>query len=209
MEVLFDTGWGRYKRAIDSARFKKRQRIAINKAIKVLANEVTSLVVKRVQTRISPGIADLTKMIKGKTKALIDTGELVNAITNKQLAYNTAFIGIPKNAKGKDGRNLAKIANILHEGATIKVTRRMRIMFRYLWLVGQGKMDQGKLRGNALKIWKRIGGRKRIIKPLSEGTSVIRISARRFIGDVLGSKKVKKMVKDAFFEATGTALKTK
>lgn len=79
-------------------------------------------------------LAESTILMKGSSKALIDTGDLIASITSKNLVLArrsiARFVGVHRTALGKkEGRNLANIAEI-HEFGTkpynIPVTRRMQ-----------------------------------------------------------------------------------
>lgn len=64
----------------------------------------------------------------GGTKALIVSGELLNSI-RVITTREGAFIGVPRNAKSKDGKSLISIAEIQEFGAgpyIIKITDKMR-----------------------------------------------------------------------------------
>lgn len=52
------------------------------------------------------------------TKALIDTGFLINSITQK-IVDDTAFVGLLRTSINKDGESMANIGAIMEYGATI------------------------------------------------------------------------------------------
>lgn len=57
---------------------------------------------------------------KGKsTKALIDTGFLINSITQK-IVGDTAFVGLLRTATHPDGESMVNIGAVMEYGATIK-----------------------------------------------------------------------------------------
>jgi len=67
-------------------------------------------------------LAESTVAHKGSSKALIDTGFLVNAITQKIMKGGTqAFVGLLRTAMGPKGQNAANIGAIMEFGATIKM----------------------------------------------------------------------------------------
>lgn len=85
------------------------------------------LLVREIQRGIvsqSPGgkpfveLAESTKQRKGSSKALIDTGFLVNSITQKIMA-DKAFVGLLRTAVNKDGESLVNIGAVMEFGATI------------------------------------------------------------------------------------------
>ena len=56
---------------------------------------------------------------KGSSKALIDTGFLVNAITQKIVAEG-AFVGLLRGTRNKEGEDLVNIGAVMEYGATIQ-----------------------------------------------------------------------------------------
>jgi phage gpG-like protein len=63
-------------------------------------------------------LAQVTIDRKGSSKALIDTGFLINSITQKILS-DGAFVGLLKTSVYKDGESVANIGAIMEHGATI------------------------------------------------------------------------------------------
>jgi hypothetical protein len=63
-------------------------------------------------------LAQVTIDRKGSSKALIDTGFLINSITQKILS-DGAFVGLLKASVYKDGESVANIGAIMEYGATI------------------------------------------------------------------------------------------
>ena len=62
--------------------------------------------------------------------------------------FRGVWVGIPK------GHRKSKLAELVHDGATIPVTEAMRTMFRLLWQASEGKFDPQKLTGRAAALWK-------------------------------------------------------
>lgn len=101
----------------------------------------------------------------GGTKALIVSGELLNSI-RVITTREGAFIGVPRNAKSKDGKSLVSIAEIQEFGAgpfIIKITEQMR------------KFMFAAFRSQALSQKSNKGSKS------SKGVIVVRIPARPFI----------------------------
>ena len=65
-----------------------------------------------------PPLAQVTIDRKGSSKALIDSGFLINSITQKILS-DGAFVGLLRTSAYKDGESVANIAAIMEYGATI------------------------------------------------------------------------------------------
>ncbi len=63
-------------------------------------------------------LAESTIRKKGSSKALIDTGFLINSITQKILG-DKAFIGLLRTATNRSGDEIANIGAIMEYGATI------------------------------------------------------------------------------------------
>ena len=63
-------------------------------------------------------LAESTTLRKGSSKALIDTGFLVNAITQKIMA-DKAFVGLLRGTVNKDGEDMVNIGAVMEYGATI------------------------------------------------------------------------------------------
>lgn len=64
-------------------------------------------------------LAESTIKRKGSSKALIDTGFLVNAITQKIMADH-AFVGLLRGTVNKDGDDMVNIGAVMEYGATIQ-----------------------------------------------------------------------------------------
>ena len=63
-------------------------------------------------------LAASTILRKGSSKALIDTGFLVNSITQRIMA-DRAFVGLLKGTVNKDGEDMVNIGAVMEYGATI------------------------------------------------------------------------------------------
>jgi phage gpG-like protein len=81
--------------------------------------------IKRGIVKQAPGgvpfvkLAERTIERKGSSKALIDTGFLLSAITQKIMAEE-AFVGLLRGTVNKDGEQMVNIGAIMEYGATIK-----------------------------------------------------------------------------------------
>jgi hypothetical protein len=63
-------------------------------------------------------LAASTILRKGSSKALIDTGFLLNSITQRIMA-DRAFVGLLKGTVNKDGEDMVNIGAVMEYGATI------------------------------------------------------------------------------------------
>jgi len=100
-------------------------RIAIALKQAIIKNAL--LLVREIQKGIknqAPGgksfveLADSTKKRKGSSKALIDTGFLINSITQKIMA-DKAFVGLLRGTVNKGGESMVNIGAVMEYGATI------------------------------------------------------------------------------------------
>jgi hypothetical protein len=64
-------------------------------------------------------LAESTIARKGSSKALIDTGFLINAITQRIMA-DKAFVGLLRGTVNKDGEDIVNIGAVMEYGATVK-----------------------------------------------------------------------------------------
>jgi len=64
-------------------------------------------------------LAESTIARKGSSKALIDTGFLINSITQRILS-DRAFVGLLRGTVNKDGDDLVNIGAVMEYGATIQ-----------------------------------------------------------------------------------------
>jgi len=94
----------------------------------------------------------------GGTKPLIRTGDLRNSV---QVVKRSAavFVGVPRSAKGKDGRSLVNIARVHEFGSrpiVIKITPKMRrllaAMFRKTGSKAAQKASGGRAGGGTLMV---------------------------------------------------------
>lgn len=114
--------WDRARRLLTNG-FNQRLALAIRKA--TIKNAL--LLVREIQRGIrsqAPGgkqfapLAQVTIERKGSSKALIDTGFLVNSIT-QEIMSDGAFVGLLRTSISKDGESVANIGAIMEYGATI------------------------------------------------------------------------------------------
>lgn len=199
--------WDQLRDALDPSKYSVKEKNAIRIATTQNAMYVAGQIKRSIGKSWTKNAA-LTILLKRSTKMLFDYGELLKAITYKVIDWKSVFVGVLKQAKGRDGKPLINVTVALHEGASIVVTERMRVMFRYLWLVTQGRMREEKLTGRAKEIYERIRGT-RVIKPLSPSTTAIKIPSRPFIRNVFESRDVKEFVKSNWARAVSAALVTK
>lgn len=114
--------WDKAKALLTNG-FNRRLALAIRQA--TIKNAL--LLVREIKRGIrdqAPGgkafapLAQITIDRKGSSKALIDTGFLLNAITQKILS-DGAFVGLLRTSISKDGESVANIGAIMEYGCTI------------------------------------------------------------------------------------------
>ncbi len=122
MEISRSGDWEKAKRLLTNG-FNQRLALVIRKA--TIKNAL--LLVREIQRGIrsqAPGVkqfaplAQVTIGRQGSSKALIDTGFLVNSITQKIMS-DGAFVGLLRTSVSKDGESVANIGAIMEYGATI------------------------------------------------------------------------------------------
>jgi len=122
MEVSRFGDWDRAKALLTNG-FNQRLALAVRQA----TTKNALLLVREIQRGIrsqAPGgkqfapLAQVTIEQKGSSKALIDTGFLVNSITQKIMS-DGAFVGLLRTSISKDGESVANIGAVMEYGATI------------------------------------------------------------------------------------------
>ena len=138
MEILRTGPWARVLRELQQGASQLPQ--AIEKSLAEEAQLVHREVVRGIRDQAPGGrrfrrLAASTRAMRrvagfSGSQALIRSGETVAAIRVIS-RRGGAFVGIPKNARGSDGRPLARILRMNEEGATIQI-RMTPAMRRFL-----------------------------------------------------------------------------
>jgi len=101
----------------------------VEKVLKKAATKCALLLVREIKKGIksqAPGgqkfqpLAEVTIERKGSSKALIDTGFLISAITQKIMG-DKAFVGLLRGTRNKDGDEMVNIGAIMEFGATVQM----------------------------------------------------------------------------------------
>jgi phage gpG-like protein len=115
--------WNRLERTL-----KNCLPVQIERALNRAATKCALLLVREIKKGIvsqAPGgkkftpLAPATIVRKGSSKALIDTGFLLNAITQK-IQGDKAFVGLLRGSRNKDGTEMVNIGAVMEFGATIR-----------------------------------------------------------------------------------------
>jgi len=115
---------------------------------------------------------------------------LFKAITSKVVEEMAVFIGILQTNKEYN------IARAIHDGKSIKVTKKMRNLFYILWLKEQRPSIE--LTGRAAELWDKMPGG---WLPLKKSTNAIVIPSRPFIGNVWEKGNIQAYAKKIWDEA--------
>ncbi len=92
---------------------------ALDAAVRALAEYFVGRIKKKIGSNVGPPNAKSTVMQKKRSKTLIDTGDMRNAVTVVDAGKHSAFIGIPRNASARRGGSIANLAEIHEKGRTI------------------------------------------------------------------------------------------
>jgi len=100
---------------------------------------------QEIKKGIPPRNAELTRALKGGGKPIVGTpgADLFNAINYNVASWDKALIGVLRTDENYN------VGNVVHNGETIKVTKKIRAMFWYLWKVSIGKIPLSKWTGRA------------------------------------------------------------
>lgn len=171
------------------------------------ATEANAIMVRQaVRENIRHGVglqenAPLTALIKGGKRPIVGTPglDLFNAITYAVQDWRVALVGVKRYAG-----ETTNVAEIVHEGKTINVTKKMRGLFWVLWLASKGRIEFSDLEGRAKEIFEETKGAKGI-KPLSKGTKKIVIPSRPFLKNTIEDDEVRARAKEKWLNAVKAA----
>lgn len=154
------SGFRELKGILAPGRFQRRLRKHIRKATKKNALIAEAAIKIGITAGKFERNSPLTAAMKGSGRPLVDTGELLKSINGRALSWDEAAIGVLKSriVRDKDTnrpKDILQIAQILHNGATVDVTPRMRRFF--------GKMARLYSRGETRRPWRPIASRTKVI----------------------------------------------
>lgn len=185
-------GARKIEQALDPRRFDKTLKKHLRRASALNGKIAEAMVRDTIQNGPFAPNKPLTTLIKGSEKPLVDKGDLFQSVTSRVMKDGlTVFVGVLKTAPGFN------IAVVVHEGAEIGVTAKMRGLFFILWQASIGATDPSELSGRAADLFERFQD----WKPLSPSTSAIIISARPFIKETFKNKKLRKAAVDNWRQA--------
>lgn len=204
-KMKFTGNWEQFSKITSPRRFSSTLKDTVGKATKANAELVAEEAQKNIKSRKYSANAGLTILLKGGKQPLVESGALHEALGSISLRLNswkTAYIGIKR--KGDDK---VDVASVVHNGAIIKVTDKMRDMFALLYRVGRGQEDRNKLKGRAAEIAKKLGSRLKELRPIKNSTTSIVIPSRPFLSDVFKNKTVMAKIRNNWASAVETSIK--
>jgi hypothetical protein len=169
------TGIGTWEALTNPEIVKKVLREQVSRANKKLAPKMIAKVRKDIREKHFKKNAILTEFLKGSSMPLVDQADLLNAVSARHKSAWEFHVGVIREDKAGNS-----IAFILHEGATRKVSEKMRAFFR---------AKAAETRG--------------LVRPLKTSTTAIKIPARPFLkySFVDDSEPVKVLVEWAWGDA--------
>lgn len=188
--------WGR------PGNFPARLQREVGKATKANAALLQREIRKGITDRRYAKNAKLTMLLKRGRRPLIETGDLLRGIQGWAMAWNKGFAGLFR--AGPWGADLG-LAEALHEGFSIRVTSRMRAMFRALSFKAHGW--DVTLTGRAKELWDKNPNVP--WRALAPGTTAIHVPGRPFIGAVFQDKSVRRRIFKTWIEAVERAVRVK
>jgi hypothetical protein len=186
--------WDRFERAIDPklfrSKFKSRKLSALDRVARVIVREAIA----------AGGFeknADLTTMIKGSARPLRDSGKQLSRAIKTRRDGDKVFVGVPFNSP------FYEKARAIHDGATLKVTPKMREMFILLWLASNGEISEDQLTGRAAELYQRKSSG---WLPLKSSTRIIKIPARPFMDAAFGAESARAEMRSVMARAVNETL---
>jgi len=176
--------WPKWRKLLNPSRFKSDLVRELRRAMSANVVLVRKEIIDRIDHGAYAANAPLTILLKGSGLPLVDKGDLRRTIQGKVVSWNEGLVGLLRTG------GAANIGAILHEGATVKVTAKMRGWF---------KAQSGKG-----------------VKPLKPSTTQIRIPGRPFIKDAIElpavitavQRNYREGVRAALHDQTGTYVKS-
>lgn len=131
----------------------------------------------------------LTIAIKRSSTPLVDLGTMEASVTSSRTGMAEYWVGVPTHARQSSGADAVGVAEALHDGKKIRITRRMRGMFIMLARAAAGTISPATLRGRARVLWNRNPGM--AWKPLKKRKRFIKIPPRPFVTRTLRSGRLR------------------
>lgn len=133
--------WDRLEHTLNPVRFSKALERNVAIASRRVGIEYRKDVRDAVKEKLYDPNAPMTIAIKGSSMPLVRDRDMLLAITSKTKTPWEVVVGILRQTKRRDAKSgkerMWNVAAILHAGATVKVTQRMRAMFWRRWKNGE------------------------------------------------------------------------
>lgn len=179
--------WDKLRMRLDASNFDKLAHRNMRRATQRNAQQVVRAMRKRIKSRRYAANVALTIVLKGQDLPLVDhAAGLFQALTSRMVDTHAALAGVFRTTPAAPGSKLPpyNVGVIVHEGATIPVTKRMRGLFQALSAYSRGDLDASKLTGRAAVLAERVKVGEVRIYPLKATTEALQIPPRPFIRDV-------------------------
>lgn len=128
------TGFKELEDKLSPARFPRRYRKHVRRATENIALIAEGAIKESIARGDYAENAVMTTVLKGSDRPLVDTGGLLKAITGIAKSWDLALIGVHKSQRRKNKHtgkidDVLMIAKLLHDGAIIPVSDKMRRLF--------------------------------------------------------------------------------
>lgn len=192
--IVIDIKWGKIATVLASA---TKLAAITEREFKVAARrsglQIAALMRSKIQGGVPPPNAAMTAQMKGSTKPLVDSGRLFKAITSE---VESDYLGQDILVGVKRSHEAANVASVVHDGRRQRVTRKMAMLFRVLWMASRGRpIVVRSPRGQRL-----LAASKGIIPPLREGSTLV-VPPRPFALLTLQDPRVRGIVELEYREA--------
>lgn len=123
-------GFEELERRLNPRHAKNRLERRVQEATRLNSQIAASAIVRSINSGQYAANSPLTVAMKGSGRPLVDRGVLVQSIEGRAASWDEAVAGIlqtrPTHGSGGKSKDLLTVAKVLHFGATITVTPKMR-----------------------------------------------------------------------------------
>jgi len=124
-------GFDKFAALIHPQKFERRLHKNVGKATRKVGLVAEGKIKESIYSGEYKQNSAVTVANKGSARPLVDTGQLVRSINSKTVDWMTVDVGVLRKAQvsSHGNKDIIDVATILHYGATIKVTQKMRNYF--------------------------------------------------------------------------------
>ena len=205
VSVQLTGAWSAFTQAVDPKEFRARLERQLVLAHKRIGRQFVRMARQRIRALQYASNSPITRIIKASSKPLVDTGQLFQGITFSTPDPYTLRVGVHKSKIGSEAVN---IAIVLHEGATIIVTAKVRAA-----VFAKVSKQLGAASGGAFKKGQRrtiITAARDLTKSrgatITSGRTIWRIPGRPYLSDPLNDPAFILFVRETWSEAVKIAL---